>query len=160
FTQADKLVPLAAEDLQRLSWSAGLSGYDEEMLRVQERVHRTWLELGEELAACRAAFWLGFRLLARGEHGRASGWLGPAQRLVDLHAEECAEQGYLLLPAAQRHLSAGEYAKAIECAAQAALCGERFGEADLIAFGRNLQGRALLSAGQIELGLARLDEAM
>ena len=38
--------------------------------------------------------------------------------------------------------------------------GERFAEADLIAFGRNLQGRAWLADGQIDRGLALLDEAM
>jgi DNA-binding CsgD family transcriptional regulator len=157
---ADRSHPLGAEDLQRLAWSAGMAGRDEEMLAAQERVHRAWLELGEELAASRAAFWLGFRLLARGEYGRAGGWLSRAQRLVDLHAEECVEQGYLLLPAAQRHLSAGEHAKAVDCASRAVSIGERFGEADLIAFGRNLHGRALLSDGQIEPGLAHLDEAM
>ena len=95
-----------------------------------------------------------------GRPARASGWLSRAQRLVDSHGEDCVEQGYLLLPAGQRHLSAGEAARAIECAARAALIGERFAEVDLIAFARNLKGRALLAAGQIAPGLSSLDEAM
>jgi DNA-binding NarL/FixJ family response regulator len=157
---AERLHPLGTEDLQRFAWAAGLTARDEEMLSAQERVYHAWLEAGEELAAARAAFWLGFRLLARGEPGRGGGWLSRARRLVDLHPQDCVEQGYLLLPAAQRHLSAGEHVEAIECAAAAARIGERFAEADLIAFARNLQGRALLNDGQIERGLALLDEAM
>jgi DNA-binding CsgD family transcriptional regulator len=130
------------------------------MLATQERVYHARLEAGENLAAARAAFWLGFRLLARAEAGRASGWLSRSQRLVDLHMEDCVEQGYLLLPAAQKHLNAGKFAEADDCAARARLIGERFGEKDLIAFGRNLQGRALLGGGDVEGGLVFLDEAM
>src|SRR6185295_5441260 len=143
-----------------LAWSAGLTARDEEMLAAQERVYQARLDAGENLGAGRAAFWLGFRLLARGEPARASGWLSRAQRLVDLHAQDCVEQGYLFLPAGQKHLSAGESVEAEKCAARAVQIGERFGEADLVAFGRNLQGRALLVQGQIDRGLGLLDEAM
>src|SRR5262249_60506970 len=64
------------------------------------------------------------------------------------------------LPAAQRHLNAREFVKAHDCALQAAQIGEHFREADLIAFARNLQGRAMFSDGQIERGLALMDEVM
>jgi len=157
---ADQLTPLAAEDLQRLAWSAGLTARDEQMLATQERAYHARLEANEGLVAARAAFWLGFRLLARGEPARASGWLSRAQRLVELHAEDCVERGYLLLPASQKHLSAGELVEAHDCAARAAVIGERFGEVDLIAFARNLQGRVLLSEGRVAQGVALLDEAM
>jgi DNA-binding NarL/FixJ family response regulator len=157
---ADAQSRLSAEDLHRLAWSAGLIARDEEMLRTQERVYQAWLDQKDDLAAARAAFWLGFRLMALGEPSRASGWLSRAQRLVHLHAQECVEQGYLLLPEAQRLLSAGEFAGAHECAARAARIGERFAEADLVAFARNLQGRARFGEGRIEAGLALMDEVM
>jgi ATP/maltotriose-dependent transcriptional regulator MalT len=143
-----------------LTWSAGLTARDEELLATQERLYHARLEVGECLAAARAAFWLGFRLLARGEAGRAGGWLGRAQRLVEREGRDCVEQGYLLLPVGQKHLSAGELREAHDAAARAAEFGDRFGEADLIAFARNLQGRALLSEGRLDHGLALLDEAM
>jgi DNA-binding CsgD family transcriptional regulator len=98
--------------------------------------------------------------MVRGVSSRASGWLARAQRLVELHVEDCAERGYLLLPAAQHLLSAGEFTRAYDCALQAAQIGERFGEADLIAFARNLQARAMFSDGQIERALALMDEVM
>lgn len=157
---ADQVTPLAAVDLHRLAWSAGLTARDEQMLTTQARVYHTHLEAGQDLDAARAAFWLGFRLQVRGESGRANGWLSRAQRLVDLHPEHCVEQGYLLLPAAQRQLSTGALVEAHDCAARAAVIGERHSEADLMAFARNLQGRALLGQGRIDHGLALLDEAM
>ena len=157
---ADRSTPLGAEDLHRLSWSAGLTARDEEMLATHERLYHVRLEAGECLAAARAAFWLGFRLFARGEFGRAGGWLGRAQRLVEREGRDCVERGYLLLPVSQRHLSAGELREAHDAAARAADIGERFGEPDLIAFGRNLQGRVLLIEGRLDHGLALLDEAM
>jgi DNA-binding CsgD family transcriptional regulator len=157
---ADQATPLAADDLNLLAWSAGLSARDDVMLATQERVYHAWLAAGQDLVAARAAFWLGFRLLARGEPAQASGWLSRAQRLVEQHAADCVEQGYLLLPAAQRHLSTGGLLEALDCAARALAIGERFAEPDLMAFARNLQGRVLLAQGQVDRGLVFLDEAM
>jgi DNA-binding CsgD family transcriptional regulator/tetratricopeptide (TPR) repeat protein len=156
---ADRLSPLNADDLSRLSWSAGLAAKDEDMLATHERLYHLHMEAGGDLAAGRVAFWLGFRLLARGEPARASGWLSRAQRLIEPHGD-CVEQGYLLLPMSQKHLSAGELTEAGDCAARARLIGERFGERDLVAFALNLQGRVLLADARVEQGLALLDEAM
>ena len=158
--QEDQANPLVAEDLLRLAWSAGLTARDAEMLAANERGYHLLLEIGQTLAAARTAFWTGFRLLARGEMARAGGWLSRAQRLIELHAQDCVEQGYLLLPAAQRHMQTGELEQAMECAEHAVVIGERFAERDLVAFACNLRGRVLLAQGHISAGLALLDEAM
>src|SRR4030095_17008029 len=157
---ADASAPLAAEDLGRLAYSAGMTAREDEMMAAQERLYHARLEAGEGLAAARAALWLGFRLLARGEAGRAGGWLGRSQRLVEQEGRDCVEQGYLLLPAIQRHLNKDELDAAHDAAARAVRLGARFGEADLLAFARNLQGRALVRQGRLDPGLALMDEAM
>src|SRR5262245_56662012 len=157
---ADASIPLGADDLQRLASSAGLTARDEDMLPAQERLYHAHLEAGESLAAARAAVWLGFRLFARGEAGQAGGWLGRAQRLVVREGRDCAEQGYLLLPASQRHLHMGEFDEAHDPAARAAQLCDRLREADLVAFARNVQGRALLGRGRLDEGLALMDEAI
>jgi DNA-binding CsgD family transcriptional regulator len=159
-SQADRSSPLGAEDLQRLAWSAGLTGRDDEMLATHERTYNALLEAKQQLPAARAAFWLGFRLFAIGEPARGSGWLNRAQRLIETHGQECAEQGYMLITGAHRHMSLGELVAAQECATGAIIIGERFAERDLIALGLNLRGRALLADGRVETGLASLDEAM
>ena len=64
---ADEEGSLSAVDLHRLAWSAGLIARDEDMLATMERVYHAWLEEGEQLEAARAAFWLGFRLMVRGD---------------------------------------------------------------------------------------------
>jgi len=156
----DESQPLDLDDLHRLAWAAGLTARDEQMLATQERLYHRYLESGQDLAAARASFWIGFRLLARGEGARASGWLSRAQHLIDLHAQDCVEQGYLLLPVAQRHINSRELEQASQCAERAFAIGERFAERDLIAFARNLQGRVLIAQGRVDQGLSRLDESM
>ncbi len=160
FSCADAADPLARPDLEQLAWSAALSGRDREMLKLLERLYHAQLAATEQLPAARSAFWLGMRLSALGDLGRASGWLARAQRLVAGAGSECVEQGYLLLPVVHRQLAAGEHDAACATAAEAATIGLRFGETDLIALARNLNGRALLKRGDVERGLALLDEAM
>jgi hypothetical protein len=112
------------------------------------------------VAAARAAFWLGFSLYGLREPGRASGWIARSQRLVESTGQDCVERGYLCLPAAQRHLGAGEWTAAGEAARAAAEIGDRFRDRDLSAFARNLHGRALMRLGRIKDGLVLIDEAM
>jgi len=157
---ADRAEPLSGEDLDRLATAAGLMGRDEDFLKFIERAHHAHLEAGRDVAAARSAFWLGFRLLGAGEHGRGSGWLARAERLLEEGEHDCAECGYLLLPDVRRRMTAGDYDEAREAAAEAARIGERFGDADLVAFARTFEGQVLLRREQIPGGLALLDEAM
>jgi len=55
---------------------------------------------------------------------------------------------------------AGDYPGARETLAQAAGIGTRTGDADLVAFALQLQGRAMVREGRAGEGLALLDEAM
>ena len=157
-TRADETVPLAVADLERLAWSAGLTGRDKDFLRVLERIYHGHLEANASQRAARSAFWLGLRLLSLGEVSRATGWLGRAERLIA--DQDWVERGYLLIPVIHRHLAAGDYEIACGTAANAIEIGERFGEADLIAFARCLLGRVLLRQQRIAAGLASLDDAM
>jgi DNA-binding CsgD family transcriptional regulator len=157
---ADQTSPLGVEDLDRLAFAAELSGDSEAFLKTTERIYEFRVAEGASRAAARAAFWVGFRAMALGEAGRANGWLGRAQRLVDGEPTECAERGFLLLPVAFRHQMAGRLDDAHAVAVEATAIGDRTGDADLSAFGRNIQGRALVRLGQIERGMALLDESM
>lgn len=157
---ADRAAPLGAEDLELLAISAFLVGRDDDYVRALDRAHHAHLDAGEGVRAARSAFWLGLRLLLRGEMGRATGWLARAQRLLEREEHDCVERGYLLLPVAEQRLAAGDWEAAYATAAGAAEIGDRFREADLIACARHLQGRALMLQGRVEAGLGLLDEAM
>lgn len=159
-SQASAEGPLDAEDVERLAWSAALSGHDEAALDAFERLHQLRLDAGEALRAARAAFWLALRLTSLGEHGRASGWVARAQRLVDGEGRDCVECGYLRLPLVLRLMGSDDHAAARAAAAEAAEIGDRYGDGDLRALGRTFEGRALIHLGRLSEGLGLLDEAM
>ena len=154
---ADQTTTLVAEDLERLATSAYMIGRDLEFHRYLERVHYSYLR-DDECHAARSAFWLGLMLMFRGETGQANGWLARARRLVE--GRDCVENGYLLLPVAEQRLGERDSAAALVAATEAAEIGERFGDADLTACARHLQGRALILQGEVRRGLGLLDEAM
>jgi DNA-binding CsgD family transcriptional regulator/tetratricopeptide (TPR) repeat protein len=79
---------------------------------------------------------------------------------VDQCGHDCVERGYLLLPATQRQLNLGEFEAAQASAALAATLAEQFRDRDLLAFARNLQGRALLRLGKVDQGLPLMDDAL
>jgi DNA-binding NarL/FixJ family response regulator len=160
FLRADRAAPLEAEALELLATTAYLIGRDEDYLGALERAYNVHLDAGQRLGAARCAFWLGFRLLFRGETGRATGWLGRAERMLKREAGRCAERGYLLLPLVEQRLDACDFGAAHAAAADAVAIGEHCGDADLIACARHQQGRIRLQQGQVETGLALLDETM
>jgi DNA-binding NarL/FixJ family response regulator len=150
---------LDAADLELLSTASFMLGRDDDCIAWLERAHRAHLESGETLRAVRCAAWIGLNLAARGEIGPASGWLGRAQRLVE-PLGECAERGYLLLPAMFRHEGEGDLAAAAAVAEEAVRVGERFDDRDLFALAIHGQGHMLIRDGRVPAGLALLDEAM
>jgi DNA-binding CsgD family transcriptional regulator len=157
---ADESEPLGREDLLALAWSAALAGQIPTMLATLERVYQAELDANEPTRAARAAFWAGMRLVSMGELGRASGWLARAQRIVDELGRDCVERGYLLLPQVHRALAQGDFEGAAALSAQAVALGAQFLDADLTAFARNLEGRALMLGGRVSEGMTLLDEAM
>ena len=156
---ADSSSPLAAQDLEVLATAALLLGHVEDGLRTLQRAHQRHAEDGDPRRAARCAFWLTFYLGARGDEAQASGWFGRASRLLE-QEQECAEHGYLLISVAFHQLVAGDYPAGRTAAAKAAAIGGRTGDADLVAFARYLQGRALVHDGEMHEGLALVDEAM
>jgi ATP/maltotriose-dependent transcriptional regulator MalT len=159
-SRADEDAPLGAADLLRLATSAYMVGRMDDFLELIERSHHAYLDENDVLTATRCAFYLGVNLAIRGELARASGWFGRGQRLLERHGDDCAEHGYLLLPAAMQQLGTGRYDEAEATAAAAVECGEKFGDRDLLALAIHIQGQALIKQGRIEEGLRLLDEAM
>jgi ATP/maltotriose-dependent transcriptional regulator MalT len=158
---ADRSMTLEPADLERLATSAYMLGRLEDYVEAMGRAHRLHLEGEATLPAVRCAFWTGMQLLLAGEMGRGTGWIGRAQRLVDDEAlEECAERGYLLLPAAFRCQVGGRYDDGARIASEAAAIGRRCGDRDLFALAVHVQGHMLVRLGRVLDGLALLDEAM
>lgn len=157
---ADRASPLESDDLERLAMAAYLIGRENDYLQALDRAQRALIDTGRWTRAARCAFWIGLCHLFRGESGSANGWFGRARRMLDRAGCDSAEEGYLLLPQAEQYLLAADAQRAHDAAARAAEIGEHFAEPDLVACARHVQGRALLQRGEVEAGLALLDEAM
>jgi DNA-binding CsgD family transcriptional regulator len=157
---ADREAALEPEDLERLAIASHLVGRDAESADAWARAHHAFLDRGAAPGAARCAFWLGFTSLIQGEPARSGGWLARGQRLLDDGRHDCVERGYLLALQALRCMFAGDDATVHATFDQAAKIGERFGDPQLVAFGRLGVGQALLRSGQTAEGVALLDEVM
>jgi hypothetical protein len=99
-------------------------------------------------------------LLSTGDAAQSAGWMARAARLLDESGDPGVEQGYFLLTAARQSLVAGHVAEAESQFAEAADIGERFGDADLMNLARQGHGRVLIERGDVQRGVALLDEVM
>lgn len=159
-SEADRQAPLDPWDLERLASAAFLIGRDADSTDIWARGHNAFLNAGNAVRAARCAFWAGFELMDRNETARASGWFARARRLLDGHGRECAERGYLLLPAAMQQVAERQLRAAYDSFTQAAEIGNRTGDRDLATMARHGQGRALILLGETARGIALLDEVM
>jgi DNA-binding NarL/FixJ family response regulator len=157
---ADRVDPLTAEDLELLATAAYMVGAEEDYFSALERGYQAHLDGGEGARAARCAIWVGVNFARRGEMGRASGWLGRAERLVEREEDDCAERSYLLLPVAFEHEARSDWEAAADRLGAAVEAGERFGDRDLFALAVHEQGHVLIEHGRVEEGIRLLDEAM
>lgn len=158
--QADAAVDLDGEQLEHWAQVSYLLAREEECCQQLERAHLAYLAEGRRTRAARSAFWLGLTLMFMGRGGPSMGWMSRTERILEASASDCVERGYLFLPLCHRSTHAGDHAAAYQHASAALAFGERFGDPDLSATSRNLQGRARLAQGMVDEGLALLDEAM
>jgi len=159
-SRADEAEPLDAEDLERLAIASYMVGRDEDFVAALEREHALHQEAGEPLRTARCAFWIGVNLITRGQVDLASGWFARARRLVESVERDSVESGYLLIPVLLQQESAGEWEAAAVTATEAARIADRFGDRDLFALALHEQGYATIKLGQVEEGLAMIDETM
>jgi DNA-binding NarL/FixJ family response regulator len=160
FAAVDREHTLDPDDLVLMATAAYLTGRDAESAEGLERAHLAYVRAGEAARAVRCAFWVALPLLLRGEMARGGGWLARGQRLIDEGGLDCVEQGFLLIPIGIRSIGEGDAATAYDLFDRAAKIGERFGDPDLLALGRQCLARAMIGLGQIAAGLALLDEVM
>ena len=151
---------IGPDELELLATAEYLTGREPEYLAALELAYRARLAAGERLAAFRAAFWIGVTLARAGEIGRAGGWLGRAQRLLDQDPNDCVERGYMLLPAVFEHEARGDIDSAAATAAEAVAIAERYGDQNLFALAAHEQGHILIMVGRLREGISLVDEAM
>jgi len=148
------------EALEGLGAAAQMLNDDALTFEARERAYRLYLDRGDKGPAGRIAAWLAADcLLFRGEPAVASGWLQRAHSLID-ELEPSVDHGWLAIHEGHIAVSLDEdTAKARQLARRAIELGRSFDAPELEMLGLGLEGRALVSDGELEEGMRRLDEA-
>ena len=148
------------EALEGLGWAGHMLNEDRLTFDARERAYRLFLARGDKGSAARiAALLAADHLLFRGEPAVANGWLQRAHSLID-SLEPGIDHGWLAIH--EGHIAVAldeDTAKARRLAARAVELGRTFGSPELEMLGLGLEGRALVSEGELEEGMRRLDEA-
>jgi DNA-binding NarL/FixJ family response regulator len=146
--------PEALDGLGRALWWLRES---EQAVVYRERAYSGFRRDGQLARAARIALWLSREYaLVWGNEAAANGWLARAERLLTDVAPG-AERGWLDLTRSER---AREPAESARIAGAAFAVAVETGDVDLELRALAQLGLAEVSAGKVEEGLARLDEAM
>ncbi len=147
-------------DLERRAVAAHMLGNQADATSCWEDAHRRAVAVGDVGLAVRSAFHLAFSAFFHGDAARAGGWMARATTILEEDGSDRVERGWLLVPAAIRAIDAGDAQGALERFEAAAAIAARFGDRDLETMSRLGRGQSLMALGDMERGLAFLDEAM
>jgi len=150
---------LEAERLDALAEATWWLGRWEECIDARQRAFRTYEELGDTRRAGLSAVWLYETCGFRAKPAVASGWLQRARRALE-DDTGCVEHGALLLREAEIAHGAGRLDEASDLTGRALELGRRLRAPNLEAEALQTLGRVLIDGGEIERGLAHMDEAM
>jgi ATP/maltotriose-dependent transcriptional regulator MalT len=158
---ADRAVPLGPADRESLGLAAFLTGHESDADTAYEQAHHDHLAAGDADGAARVAFWLAFALVMRGEEARGAGWFGRAKRVLDeAGRDDSVWHGYLLVPQALGLLFGGRPADALPLLEQALAVAGRHAETDLRVMALHGHGQARIALGDVDGGMAELDEVL
>ena len=158
FTEADAAGVLAATDLPVLGEVAYAAGHLDVSIETWERAHAAYLRVGYKVAAAGAAVRVAMHLLFdTALMAPVRGWLARAEGLLE-GREEAPEHAWFAVVRAYERMLTGDLTAAHRWARQAIDVGAR-GAPAAAAIGRVAEGRLLILDGDVQPGLALLDEA-
>lgn len=170
-SRIDQAKALSAGNLELLATAAFLCGSREDCRQARLRAYQIQVGTGDYRRAARSALRIGLEELDTADIAEASGclptslsscsaWASQASTLLE-REEECAEHGWLLIPAAYGQLAIeGNPEQAAEGAELATNIGRRFADAELRALAGTIHGRALVRLRGGDTGIGLLDEAV
>ncbi len=128
----------------------------ESSVHHRSRAYTLYCDAGDQPGAARAALWLAITYLsAYGNRAAANGWVQRAERILD-EADPCAERALL------EHLRAAmapDPQTTARHAQQAVAIAREYNDGDVEVWALSEHGRALVSMGRVDEGMAMLDEA-
>ncbi|HEY7137016.1 MAG TPA: adenylate/guanylate cyclase domain-containing protein [Acidimicrobiia bacterium] len=156
---ADADSPLEAEDLERLADSTRWSGRYDELIPVLERAQAAFEARGDARGAARLALALARDHYDQNRTAVARGWWMRAFRALE-RVPESREHGLLQWMYAHTCFESGDFDEALRASREVAETARRLHDRDLEALALHDQGHALIACGEVERGLALVDEAM
>ena len=155
--EADAGDLLSRADLPLLGEVAYAAGHLDVTVDAWERAHAACVQAGDDVAAGSAAVRVAMHLLLdTALMAPVRGWLARAERLLDNQDETSAHAWFAAVRAYERLLT-GDLGSARDWARRAVEIGERCDPAAL-AVGRVAEARLLILGGNVQEGLALLDE--
>ncbi len=159
----DALPPDApgAEVLELRALASYGAGEFEASIEAWEALHATLLEAGDELGAARAAGMVALYLMMdTGLMAPVRGWLRRADRLLEGLDGERADPVRAIVAAVRTYerFMSGDLDGAERAAADAVALGSRTGVAAASVIGRTAAARVRILRGDVDAGLAQLDE--
>jgi ATP/maltotriose-dependent transcriptional regulator MalT len=148
-----------AGQLDAVADGAWWDGRLEECIEARQRAFHAYEVSGDTRRAGQCAVWLYEHHCFRNRTAMASAWLQRARRLL-ADDVDCVEHGALLLREAEIAHGSGRLDDAGAQATRALTLARSLGSPDLEAQALQTIGRVLNDGGDVERGLAHLDEAM
>lgn len=156
FSEADRAA-LTGRDLVAFAEAAWWTGRADQSLELRERAYTALLAEDEGRKAARMAIMLAWDHMARGTTSLYRGWMAKAERLL-ADAAGTREHAYLVTVRGFVNMELGNIDAAMRDLELAEEMGAKFGDREVQAIGRSARGRILVHAGQVDEGLALLDE--
>jgi class 3 adenylate cyclase len=158
YSGADEL-ELTPVDLESYGEAAWWSGKLDEAISLRERAYTAFAAAGDTRSAARLALTLSSDHSGRGAFAVSHGWFANAERLLEGEPES-AEHGLLALTRGVNTMFAeGDLPTAIVQLEEAFQLARRFGDRNTQGLALAAKGRCLIKTGEIEAGLALMDEA-
>jgi class 3 adenylate cyclase len=150
---------LTSGDLEMFGDAAWWMGKLDEAIQLRERSYAAFASAGENLGAARLALTLSWDHSGRGAFSVAQGWFATAERLLEGQPESNVLAHLTLTRGVNALFGGGDLAEALAHFERAAELGRRVGDRDVQVLALTGKGRALIKSGEVEQGLALLDEA-
>jgi class 3 adenylate cyclase len=148
---------LTGGDLLLLGDAALWTGHLTASIEVYERAYARLLEEGDNRRAAFAALFLAAEYRNKVQNAVSMGWHQRAARLLESEPES-AEHGYLELQRSMMEYGRGNYDQALQHIRRAADIATRAHDKDILAQATLREGLVLVKKGQVDAGLALIDE--
>jgi class 3 adenylate cyclase len=157
-SEADLQTDLGPEELSLLANAAYLSAHPQASLEAWERVHEEGLNANNRTGAAAAAVRIAHLVRDSGQEALFHAWVRRAEALLE-GAPESALHGHLAVAKAAGTFVWGDFPSALAAALEAEAIGTRLDDREVSALAKNLRGRVLILRGDVNEGLALLDES-